>query len=1160
MALLEIATSNIPPALPPIGFIFKLNPLPDDVDPFFIPVIDRPDFNIIQGRPPGLKQIVSGDLGITEQIYSTVLDPSVAALATPNAAVPIVPVNAGGTGKAPTTSNTVTSSTPPVPTTTYGIKVPSANTPLPKLNNPAVPVGKEADISKKFNFPSAGSSLNAAQKALVSNVVPQDAGLKSFEKMTIQSLMEAQKPTLELIQIFIAMLAVIEDCIARFLGTSIKIPIVNIWVGVPSKNPTFTKGSLNYNDPKSKNASYIKKINQQGINLVNPSFPDTKNYGGIPGGDVPDFQEFQDNQLAYYIGYFDEDGAQVLPPTWVLNSNKWFGKKFNIQNNVQQVEMLSSDLDQGVSQLRARYQTQVDRINIEREKMLKEYDRQYQLEESDVNRTTILREKEFALAKYDEIKKSALDGIDQTLYSEWFTKNATAQIKNLYQQPFLSTVTPITDSHGNPVEPYVKIPSVQFAPGINVEIPVVESENQLIKNQLHHNEIDAIRLEPNTSKIQIVAPQIDQDLPVNFFSHTKPAATTIPLLGGAITDAATAKKYRVPFNVKKYFLDWDYEVVLDYEIRSIQTGKVLRTEEEIIPARINFERDYQLRLIRINNVPLSGSVNGVPTVNKAFDFKNLKLGNVNPTTGTALETGNNIPPVYKDNTDNNTYSPIVLNEDNGLFEGEVFHGLDPRFVDATRWKTFWMVEAIKKDANGDVFINGKRAKQPSDIANAQGSGGKQWYGLLDKFTVIAKLVGGLLPLITSKFLPLLVKLVQILTNPSKIIELVNLIIQDKLNKFFGMFNANGAKDKAKLQTTKTTNKGGTASRYNYKDSKGNISNVMDGKASAKILIADVGLNCKDGQVKVASASELSNNKTKDQPILKFILNLIKMPFDIIKKIVDFFMNLVPKLLNPFTLLSTVIDLLTFKWLIDILSPKTVMGSLGNIDPRFLAPDTSLESDLTHNLNAINPDKMFSDMRAAMHGGDKGLVEVFVYHVFKGTQFLREEIVEKPLPDPLIIAQNQTPTTTFDKADLSGIVNNPDNLVGSVGTADHPTQPTPASCGPRTVNINALIPIPAVSSMPKFNKCEAIQVFLKPVELVLGILKLIEAFVNAVISIPLTVLGLEPHITFPKLNFTGTLSSFVDGLKKKYQSNITPPISPLIVPKNAKFLPQTQLFA
>ena len=81
MALLTIATSNIPPALPPIGFIFKLNPLPDDVTPFLVPVLDNPNFNILKANPPGIKQIVSGDLGITEAVYSKVLDPSVAALA-----------------------------------------------------------------------------------------------------------------------------------------------------------------------------------------------------------------------------------------------------------------------------------------------------------------------------------------------------------------------------------------------------------------------------------------------------------------------------------------------------------------------------------------------------------------------------------------------------------------------------------------------------------------------------------------------------------------------------------------------------------------------------------------------------------------------------------------------------------------------------------------------------------------------------------------------------------------------------------------------------------------------------------------------------------------------------------------------------------------------
>jgi hypothetical protein len=1187
MAMLEIFTNNIPPALPPFAFVFKLNPLPDDVDPFLVPVIDRPNFNIIKGKPPGIKQIIEGDLGITENIVSKTLDPTISQLGKTTQTVPVIPFNSSGV------ANTAT--IPVIPNTaSFGIKSPKGTTTVPSPNIPAIG-NSTADVSDKFNFPSAGKSLNDAQKAFLNNAVPQDAGLKSFEKMTIQSMLESQKPTLELVMILIQMLEIIEDCIARFLGSSIKIPIINTWIGIPSKNPSYTKGALSYKNPNSKNAAYISKINRQAINLTVPAFPDTRNYGGVAGGDIPIYQEPIDTQLAYYIGYFDEDGVQITPPNWVINSNKWFGKIFDINNLANQVEQLSAENDQGVQQLRDRYAAQQNQLELEKQKMVAEYYKQYKLANT-AERENISAEREYAIGQYNEIKQEALNGIEENIYSEWFTKNATAQIKNSYQVPFISTAQPVTDEKGNAIDPFVKFPKLQIKPGVEVEIPVIEAENQLQKKLITIDGkptlTDVIVTESNTSKVQIVKPKIDSSNKVNFFSHIKPNINDV--VKNPTTDSL--KRYVIPKPIKKYFLDWDYEIVLDYEIRSIKTGKVLGTEQEVIPARINFERDYQLRLIRVINAPLAGAANGKPVIDKKFfigiDYNpvttivnkvprvsqvpyeffktraQLNITNINNQTGTALFSGNNIPLNYQPNDNNNTYSPDVLNLDNQLLEGEVYHGLDPRYIDATKWKVFWLVEAIRKDENDEVWINGKKVVFSNDAENAEKkkeqsagrSGGKQWYGLLDKFTVIPKLIGGLLPLITRKFIPLLVKIIQILTNPTKIGELVNLILQDKLNKLFGMFNKKGTEDANKV-AVKNAGINGASGKYNYKDKNGNVSNVLDGKANAKILIADVNFIVENGKVKLVSKSKYKQSKLKDQPIMKFILNLVKMPFDIIKGIIDFFKDFVKKLLNPLKLLGAIIDFVTFKWLIKILSPKKILSTLGPIDQRYLNPDTSLESDIDNNLSNINEDQLFSDMQAAMRGnGPAGLVEVFVYHIFKNGKFVREEIEEKPFKDPLIENQKSASLAkNFENVDLSNVEANAENLNGAFGNAENPSQKSPANCGKRTININKLIPLPLMSQMPKMNNCEMTQIFLKPLEIVANILRLIEDFINALISIPLSIFGLEPHIKFPKLNFADKLLEFIEKLKAKYKSHIVPPISPLIVPPNVKNLTNAQLF-
>jgi hypothetical protein len=290
-----------------------------------------------------------------------------------------------------------------------------------------------------------------------------------------------------------------------------------------------------------------------------------------------------------------------------------------------------------------------------------------------------------------------------------------------------------------------------------------------------------------------------------------------------------------------------------------------------------------------------------------------------------------------------------------------------------------------------------------------------------------------------------------------------------------------------------------------------------------------------------------------------------MPFDIIKKIIDFFKSFVKKLLNPLKLLKAIIDFVTFKWLIDILNPKKILGVLGNVDGRMLEPDNTLEDDLHKPLTAIDEETLFTEMQAAMRAGDFGnMVEVLVYHVFKNGRFVREEIEEIPIKDPNISAQNQSSPGGFDDADLSELDNNEENLNGilpdgSIGNAENPKQKSPARCGSRTININKMIPLPLMANMPKFNKCEFIQIFLKPFEIVVGILKLIQEFINALISMPLAIFGLEPHIKFPKLNFADKLQKFLDKLKAKFKQTTVPPIKPLTVPANVQNLSNADIF-
>ncbi|MFV2015954.1 MAG: hypothetical protein ACC656_11020, partial [Candidatus Heimdallarchaeota archaeon] len=303
--MLEIQTEKIPPALPPIGLVFKLNPLPGTATPFLVPVINRPDFDLAANLTPGILQYVDGNLGVTENVFGGIM-------------------------------------------------------------------GETSEIYDESNFEVNGEEFSKT-------ALPDDAGLKSFEKMAFQSMMESQKPILEIIQILIEMLAIIEDCIARFFGSSIKIPIIKTWVGIPSKNPVYTLGSLNYDgaDEEAKNAEYIKNENRKALNFTLDAFPNTANlYGGIPEGTSSDVIDFEDSQTAYYIAYFDDDGNKQLPPNWVVNSKKWFGSIWGIPTEVpliQQPESLSNDQEIGVEQLYAKYRRNLRLLENESKKLEKNY-------------------------------------------------------------------------------------------------------------------------------------------------------------------------------------------------------------------------------------------------------------------------------------------------------------------------------------------------------------------------------------------------------------------------------------------------------------------------------------------------------------------------------------------------------------------------------------------------------------------------------------------------------------------------------------------------------------------------------------------------------------------------------------------------------------------
>lgn len=997
---LSIQTDKLPPAIPPIGLVFKLNPLPDNTTPFFVPRINNPDFDIPNGNPPGIIQIINGNLGVT---------------------------------------NTVMSDT----------------------------------INKTLN------TLNEEDRQAYLDGINKNDQFASIEKTIIQSMMDSQKPYIELVKVLIDMLKILEDCSCRLLGSSIKIPVVNKWIGVPSKKPQYTKNSLNEENENAKNASYIKSEIKKASQISDANFNRTQ--FAKSDGETPDVNNVLNLKNAYYIGYFDEEGNTVEPPAWVINSKKWIGSDFNLSEDDNQLKQLPDNYPEAISFLRD--------INNTR---LKVFDNEINKIDDNVNKETIINQ-------INELKDVAIKSIEDNLYSEWYNKNITSQIKRKYSTEPISTVSTITDKKGNPIAPYVNIPKIKIDGDNEIEIPIVESSNQLTTatrkvNRKKQTIITGVKTENSEFGPVVVKPTSSTERSENFYYGKKVNNVT----------EQTIKEFLIPKNIKRYFLPLQFDVVNEYEIRNSETDEVLRIEQEIIPTEIDFENDYVLRLIKVVNMPVSDDI--------VVDYEDIESnGKINASTGTLFSNGNNIPEAYDDSLKGlNNHSATVNENDYSRLEGVIRPGLDPRFVSKDRYKTFWLVEALKKE-DENITINGNKVNVDGDLTN---SDSREWYGLLDKFTVLPILLTKLTPILIRKFLPIIIKLIEILTNPSKLVELISLIFEDKLAQHFKeydtSFSSSATEDTNKTKRNAPNTPYGDSENAVYTSPNGESENVHDGSASINILGVDVKIKSVNGKIEAS----VGKKDEKSNSFFQLFLSLTKVPFDILKSVVDFFKKWIKKLLNPLTIPDALEELFTFKWITDLLG-------LGNIKKSFNMPN--LENLTVENLNGFinsfsNKTDDISNSIASKTTGN--LVEVSVYDVFVDGSYIRTEYEEKEISN-----LNNESANNVNYDNLRKL--NPDFKVPESDGSS--SEPYPLYCGSRNLTLSDILPLPFFTNDIKYNICELATTIQPLMKGITHILKYIQEFINICISIPSIIFGLEPHIQIPKLDIVKPIEDVVSNL-------------------------------
>jgi hypothetical protein len=567
---------------------------------------------------------------------------------------------------------------------------------------------------------------------------------------------------------------------------------------------------------------------------------------------------------------------------------------------------------------------------------------------------------------------------------------------------------------------------------------------------------------------------------------------------------------------------------------------------------------------------------------------NNNFPNYNSQTGTAFYEPTSVAPTFRipAKYKGQNYEHIVpaINMGNDQGEGIVFQGLDPRYVSRTKWKVFWLVEAIKKDTAPIIFGEasiGAPSPLPTDVPTWQlpdpgptpdtSPSGQEWYSLIHKLTALPYLISKLGVLLFGKLIPAIKKLIQLASNPTKITDLLLQIIKTKISKNMEFFD-NSFTQNDFNQSVKSSQ---GSSKYFYTGKTTNpsmpstASFILDGAGVAKFG-ASLGLNFPFG-VKVSTLNQgnsntkptynsnwfsavTTDNRTaaekdptkfqtkRDQPIIKMILNIIKIPFEVIFLIAKWLICWVKKLTNPALLLSAVEELLSFKWLLCIISPMTLLKMVGaSTKPAgcgCTSDDSSLGPDLVALLAAFDTDADNIGKNAAPQGaqaliddlikdiagiGNNDLVEVLVYNIYKNGIYVSSEqdiIPYNPLSD------SGTLNPSVPPLDANGNTNTP---AGNAASAAANSPVPPSGCGPNTFDLSGLIAMPFVSSMPLLNKCQVIQVFLKPLQMILGLLTTIQEFLNAFIGMPTAIFGLEPTLSVPKIDVISSIQAKITKL-------------------------------
>jgi hypothetical protein len=167
------------------------------------------------------------------------------------------------------------------------------------------------------------------------------------------------------------------------------------------------------------------------------------------------------------------------------------------------------------------------------------------------------------------------------------------------------------------------------------------------------------------------------------------------------------------------------------------------------------------------------------------------------------------------------------------------------------------------------------------------------------------------PVIIAKLIPVITAFSELMSNP---VKFIGDIMMSKLKEHFVMFDP---ALKSKPAEDPTRKKYWSGDKF-----------VLDGVASIDAGLMKITLGLKDGLPTFKVGSTQPGPNVKEQPILKQVANIVALPINLLKGILDEFKSLLKNLFNIPKLPGVVSDFITFKWIKDLLSLPSLLKFLG----------------------------------------------------------------------------------------------------------------------------------------------------------------------------------------------------------------------------------------